>query len=228
MLAIETELSAARLTPLQQRDPAMTYNKMPLADAQARELAGNGRRADGSLFPLELSLSPLLIGDSPLVAAALRDVSARKAVEDELERYRGQLEAQVTQRTAQLAAAKEAAEAASVQALLDAKSAEEPAAGASRFVVQVGAFAEATRSNIHRDQVFFFAAFFLSSSCTEGKHPIGTALACYAEIWGDRTTSLLTSLTTPTRFARIRPRSCFRSFPAAASSSKGAVRRAAG
>jgi transposase len=60
------------------------------------------------------------------------------------------------------------------------------------------------------------------------KHPIGTTLACYAEIWGDRTTSLLTSLTTPTRFARIRPRSCFRSFPAAASSSKGAVRRAAG
>lgn len=39
-----------------------------------------------------------------------------------------------------------AAEAAHVQALLDAKSAEEPAAGVSRFVVQVGAFADATRA----------------------------------------------------------------------------------
>lgn len=39
------------------------------------------------------------------------------------------------------------AEAAHVQALLDAKSAEEPAAGASRFVVQVGAFADAARAH---------------------------------------------------------------------------------
>jgi len=39
-----------------------------------------------------------------------------------------------------------AAEAASVQALLDAKSAEAPAAGASRIVVQVGAFADAARA----------------------------------------------------------------------------------
>ncbi len=84
------------------------------AAGRGRQLAGNGRRADGSLFPLELSLSPLLIGDSPLVAAALRDVSARREVEAELERYRSQLESQVVQRTAQLAAAKEAAEAASV------------------------------------------------------------------------------------------------------------------
>jgi DedD protein len=39
-----------------------------------------------------------------------------------------------------------AAESASVQALLDAKNTEEPTAGANRFVVQVGAFADATRA----------------------------------------------------------------------------------
>ena len=81
---------------------------------RSRPLEGQGRRSDGSGFPLEISLSPLLVEDHRLVAVAMRDVSARKEVEAELERHRSQLEAQVTQRTAQLAAAKEAAEAASV------------------------------------------------------------------------------------------------------------------
>ena len=79
-----------------------------------RPLELRGRRADGSDFPLEMNLSPLRIDQQPRVAAALRDVSARKAIEAELERHRHQLESQVEQRTAQLAAAKEAAEAASV------------------------------------------------------------------------------------------------------------------
>jgi putative endopeptidase len=35
VLAIEAELTAAQLTPLQRRDPAVTYNKLKLADAQA-------------------------------------------------------------------------------------------------------------------------------------------------------------------------------------------------
>lgn len=35
ILAIETEIASARLTPLQQRDPTITYNKMPFAEAQA-------------------------------------------------------------------------------------------------------------------------------------------------------------------------------------------------
>jgi len=82
------------------------------ADAPALELLG--RRADGSGFPAEVSLNPLRIDDRPLVAAAVRDVSARKAIEAELERHRHRLEAQVEQRTAQLAAAKEAAESANV------------------------------------------------------------------------------------------------------------------
>ena len=35
ILSMETELAAARLTPLQQRDPALTYNRLTLAEVQA-------------------------------------------------------------------------------------------------------------------------------------------------------------------------------------------------
>ncbi|MGW8312734.1 MAG: ATP-binding protein [Desulfuromonadales bacterium] len=64
-------------------------------------------KASGEQFWTEVNLRSALIGDQPRVIAAVRDISERKASENELEKYRAQLEDLVKERTSQLKAAQQ-------------------------------------------------------------------------------------------------------------------------
>lgn len=61
--------------------------------APGARLMGRGadifvRRADGSEFPAEITLTPLQIEDGPVVSVTIRDITARKRWERDIRRYR--------------------------------------------------------------------------------------------------------------------------------------------
>ena len=63
---------------------------------------GMHKRKDGSVFPVEIRLSLISSAQPGLMISIVRDITARKQAEEELERYRLSLEEMVKERTAEL------------------------------------------------------------------------------------------------------------------------------
>jgi PAS domain S-box-containing protein len=69
------------------------YRAEPRTRAMGGELKLEGRRKDGSVFPVEVSLSPFRSGSQLFVVAAVRDVTTREAADAELRRVHHLLDA---------------------------------------------------------------------------------------------------------------------------------------
>jgi PAS domain S-box-containing protein len=80
--------------------------------AIGRTLELVARHKDGHEFPIELSLSVTDTEGHCQVVGVVRDITVKKRAEEELDRHRHHLEAMVAERTAQLAEARDKAEAA--------------------------------------------------------------------------------------------------------------------
>jgi two-component system, cell cycle sensor histidine kinase and response regulator CckA len=74
-----------------------TFARMPKTRRMGAELDLYGRRRDGSAFPVEISLSPMSTEKGAFVLSAIRDISDRKRIAEELRRANEELHRRTTE-----------------------------------------------------------------------------------------------------------------------------------
>lgn len=102
------------LVPARFRAKHPSHRAGYMIEPQARRM-GAGRdltavRKDGSEFPVEIGLNPIVTDEGTYVLSAIVDNTARKALESKLRELNEDLESRVRQRTAELAAVNQALE----------------------------------------------------------------------------------------------------------------------
>jgi PAS domain S-box-containing protein len=93
-------------------DRFRTANSALLSGSASRFFEARHRRRDGSMLDVEIGAASMTIDGEVYICAASRDITARKRQDAEVAKYRGHLEEMVQSRTAELSAAKDAAESA--------------------------------------------------------------------------------------------------------------------
>ena len=77
---------------LQHHQHREEFHTQPKIRRMGSGLDLRGRRRDGSEFPVEISLSPIVTGNGTIVLSAIRDISDRKRIEEELRRANEELD----------------------------------------------------------------------------------------------------------------------------------------